>query len=71
MVKLRCAAYIGLFVLPALVLVPGCGEPSEPPPGAADQDVENMEVEIDLGTEIAPPVVEHATGDGPSSKSGE
>ena len=62
MVKLRYAAYIGLFLAPALVFVPGCGEPSEPPPGATDQDVEDMEGidEIFLEIGVAEPYIEPA-----------
>lgn len=80
MVKWRRAAYIGLVVFPTFVLAPGCGEPSEPPPGTSEDDVE--EVELDLGTEIDAPSAEpgepsdsnddsEPEGDAQSSESGE
>ena len=80
MVKWRCAAYIGLLVFSTLMVVPGCGEPSEPPPGTSEDDVED--VEIDFGTEIDAPSAEPSDpsdssddsepdGDAESSESGE
>ena len=70
MVNWRCAAYIGLFLIPVCVLVSGCAEPGDPPTEAADQE-EGFEIEIDLGSEIEPPAIEPAAGDEPSNESGE
>ncbi len=70
MVNWRCAAYIGLFLIPVCMLVSGCGESGDPPPEAADQD-EGFEIEIDLGSEIEPPAIEPAAGDESSNESGD
>ena len=66
MVNWRSAAYIGLFLISAVVFVPGCGETSEPPPEAADQE-EGFEIEIDLGSEIEPPTIESSESSEPDS----
>lgn len=67
MVNWRCAAYIGLFLIPVCVLAPGCGEPGDPPPEAADQE-EGFEIEIDLGSESEPPAAEPPTTEPPAAE---